>query len=118
MRTTTGGPQPPLPLRAVEAPAVERGARRLLWVDAHDHPFGAGRVDGIGGLKEHLINHRKHDFAKGLTERILAYALSRDIDFHDDDLVNHLCDSFEKNDLSVPTLIREIVQSKQFRRGH
>ena len=80
-------------------------------------PDGA-TFDGIRDLKEYLVNHRQHDFAKGLTERILAYALSRDIDFHDEDLVNQLCDSFEKNNYSVPLLIREIVQSKQFQRGY
>ncbi len=75
-------------------------------------------IDGIGELKEHLIIHRKHDFARGLTQRILAYALSRDIDYHDEDLVNHLVDGFEKNNYSVPLLIREIVQSEQFHRGY
>ena len=75
-------------------------------------------VDGIDELKDHLILHRKHDFARGLTQRILAYALSRDIDYHDEDLVNHLVDSFEMNNYSVPLLIREIVQSEQFLRGY
>ena len=72
------------------------------------------KVDGIAELKDHLVHHRKHDFARGLTERILAYALSRDIDYHDEDLVNHLVDRFEKNNYSVPILIREIVQSEPF----
>ena len=72
------------------------------------------KIDGIAELKDHLVNHRKHDFARGLTERILAYALSRDIDYHDEDLVNHLVDRFEKNNYSVPILIREIVQSEPF----
>ena len=45
-------------------------------------------VDGIEKLKEYLINHRKRDFAKGLVERILAYGLSRDLDFHDEELVD------------------------------
>ena len=49
---------------------------------------------------------------------ILAYALSRDIDYHDENLVTHLCDSFEKNNYSVPMLIREIVQSEEFQRGY
>ena len=75
-------------------------------------------IDGIGELKEHLVNHRKHEFLRGLTERLVAYALSRDIDYHDEDLVNHLVDRFEKNNYSVPILIREIVQSEQFLRGY
>jgi len=75
-------------------------------------------IDGIENLKDYLVSQRKRDFTKGLTERILAYALSRDIDYHDEDLVNLLVDRFEQNNYSVPTLIREIVQSEPFRRGH
>ena len=71
-------------------------------------------VDGIEKLKEHLINHRKSDFAKGLVERILAYGLSRDLDFHDEELVDELVDHFEGSHYSVPELIEEIVSSETF----
>jgi hypothetical protein len=71
-------------------------------------------IDGVSELKKYLVTHRKHDFCKGLTEKILAYALSRDIDYHDEDLVKHLVHSFENNQYSVPMLIRDIVQSEQF----
>ncbi|MBT7743246.1 MAG: DUF1588 domain-containing protein, partial [Opitutae bacterium] len=71
-------------------------------------------VDGIEKLKEYLINHRKRDFAKGLVERILAYGLSRDLDFHDEELVNELVDHFEASGYSVPELIEEIVSSETF----
>jgi len=73
-------------------------------------------VDGADRLKEYLVTHRKRDFAKGLVERILAYALSRDIEFHDEDVVKHLVDRFEQSQYSVPTLIRELVQSGPFMR--
>jgi hypothetical protein len=75
-------------------------------------------VDGIGKLKDYLVSHRKRDFAKGLTERILACAISRDLEFHDEDLVNLLVDRFAESNYSVPTLIREIVQSEPFQRGY
>lgn len=71
-------------------------------------------VNGVRELKEYLVKHRRNDFARGLTERILAYALSRDIDYHDEDLVDQLVDRFEANNYSVPTLIRDIVQSEPF----
>ena len=71
-------------------------------------------VDGIEKLKEYLINHRKRDFAKGLVERILAYGLSRDLDFHDEELVDELVDHFEGSNYSVPELIEEIVSRKTF----
>ena len=71
-------------------------------------------VDGIEKLKEYLINHRKSDFAKGLVERILAYGLSRDVDFHDEELVDELVDHFEGSNYSVPELIEEIVSKETF----
>ena len=76
------------------------------------------KIDGIDELKEYLVKHRKRDFARGLTERILAYAISRDIDYHDEELVSYLLGRFEENNHSVPTLIGEIVQSEPFLRGH
>ena len=74
-------------------------------------------IDGIDDLKDYLVSHRQRDFAEGLTERILAYALSRDIKFQDEDLVNTLASHFAERDYSVPALIREIVQTEQFQRG-
>ena len=71
-------------------------------------------VDGIEALKDYLVTHRKRDFARGLVKRILAYALARDVEYHDEDLVNHLIDRFEQSQYSVPTLIREIAQSGKF----
>ena len=52
--------------------------------------------------------------AKGLVERILAYGLSRDLDFHDEELVNELVDHFEASGYSVPQLIGKIVSSEKF----
>jgi hypothetical protein len=71
-------------------------------------------VDGIEKLKEYLINHRKRDFAEGLVERILSYGLSRDVDFHDEELVDELVDHFEGRHYSVPELIEAIVSSETF----
>ena len=71
-------------------------------------------VDGIEELKNTSSIIADTSFAKGLTVRMLAYALSRDIDYHDEDLVNHLVESFEQNDYSVPILIREIVKANNF----
>jgi hypothetical protein len=47
-------------------------------------------------------------------ERILAYGLSRDLDFHDEELVDELVDHFKGSHYSVPELIEEIVSSETF----
>jgi hypothetical protein len=74
-------------------------------------------IDGMESLKAYLIGHRKNDFAAGLVERILAYSLSRDIDFYDEDLVDHLAGGFAQSQYSVPELIRRIAQSNAFQGG-
>lgn len=79
---------------------------------------GGTKIAGIDQLKQHLVNHRQHDFAQGLTERLLAYAISRDLDYHDRDFVNQLGDHFKSNNYSVPQLIREIVLSETFQTGN
>ena len=75
-------------------------------------------IDGVDELKEYLAQHRRRDFGKSLIERILAYALSRDVDYHDDDQVEQLVHRFEASNYSVPVIIRDIVQSEQFHRGY
>lgn len=76
------------------------------------------KVDGVNEFRDYLVNHRTSEFAKGLTLRILAYALSRDIDGRDEAVVNHLSRHLEDNNYSVPMLICEIVNTEQFRRGY
>ena len=71
-------------------------------------------IDGIEQLKDYLVNHRKRDFAEGLVERILAYGLSRDVDFHDEELAEELVDHFEETNYSVPELVVQIVSDETF----
>ena len=99
------------PKRRRNKPVFEKS---FLAIDRQTTLPDETSIDGIGELKTYLVDHRKRDFAEGLTEKILAYALSRDIDYHDEDFVNRLIDDFEQNDFSVPKLIHRIVQSESF----
>ena len=100
-----------VPQKRAKKPAFEKSYLEI----EHKSTLPDGvEVDGIEKLKEYLINHRKRDFAEGLVERILAYGLSRDLDFHDEELVNELVDHFESSGYSVPQLIGEIVSNEKF----
>jgi disulfide oxidoreductase YuzD len=74
-------------------------------------------IDGIQELKAHILNHRKGDFARGLVQKILSYAYSRDITFYDEELLDELTDYFMKNGYSVPSLINQIVITDEFLKG-
>ena len=97
--------------RKRKRPALEKS---YLSIDRQAVLPDSAAVDGIEELKEYLVSRRKRDFARGLTERILACALSRDIDFHDEELVEQLLSNFEANNYSVPLLIRTIVSCDEF----
>ena len=72
-------------------------------------------IDGVQELKDYLVSQRKRDFSEGLVEKILAYALARDIEYHDQELMLQMTNRFETSGYSVPLLVRDIVQSEQFR---
>jgi len=74
-------------------------------------------VTGIKELKDFLVENRKGDFAKGLTEKLLSYALWRDVDFYDAEFVEDLNREFMASNFSIRTLIEEIVLSEQFQEG-
>ena len=75
------------------------------------------KINGMAELKDYLIKNKTEGFAEGLTIKLLSYALSRDVDFYDKDLVDKLNSKFMANDFSANTLIKSIVTSEQFMKG-
>lgn len=71
-------------------------------------------VDGMEELKDYIVKNKHQDFAEGLTEKLLSYALYRDVDLYDAELVERLRAAFMANEYSVPSLIEDIVLSDEF----
>jgi hypothetical protein len=71
----------------------------------------------MNDLKTHIVKNRKEDFAKGLTEKLLSYALSRDVDFYDAELVTKLNKKFMADNFSAVNLIKYIVTTDNFMKG-
>lgn len=91
--------------------------RTFLPVEADTILSNHHPLHGILDLKRYLVKYRKHDFSEGLVEKLLAYALSRDVSFHDEDLVRQLNRQFIQHQYSVPDLIHDIVKSDEFQSG-
>ena len=64
----------------------------------------------------YIIKEKKEQFSRGLTEKLLSYAIWRDVAFYDRELVQELNQKFIKSNYHVGTLIEEIVLSKKFQR--
>ena len=61
-----------------------------------------------------IIAARKDDLARNMTEKMLAYALCRQLEGHDEIVVDQLMGSIAKDGYRMQTLITEIVTSYPF----
>ena len=72
-------------------------------------------IDGLAGLKQYIVKHRREDFVRNLTERMLAFALGRPIDYRDEAAVRRILEQVKDNEFSARSLLRGISLSKPFR---
>ena len=84
-----------------------------------------GAIDAVGELPggKHftspkelkvIIAARKDELARTLTEKLLAYALCRELEGYDEIVVDHLMETIAKDGYRMQTLISEIVTSYPF----
>ncbi len=61
-----------------------------------------------------IIAARKQDLARNLTEKLLAYALCRQLVGYDEIVVDHLMERIAKDDYRIQSVIAEVVTSYPF----
>jgi hypothetical protein len=92
------------------------------WRDQDDT---GGAIDAAGELpgEKHfaspkelkaIIAARKDDLTRTLTQKLLAYALCRQLEGHDEIVVDHLLQAIAKDGYRMQTLITEVVTSYPF----
>ena len=92
------------------------------WRDQDDT---GGPIDAAGELPggkkftspkelKAIIAARKDDLARNVTEKLLAYALCRQLEGYDEIVVDHLMEAITKDGYRMQTLITEIVTSYPF----
>lgn len=92
------------------------------WRDQDDT---GGMIDAAGELPggkhfttpkelKAIIATRKDELARNLTEKLLAYALCRQLEGYDEIVVDHLMETITKDGYRIQTLIAEIVTSYPF----
>lgn len=90
-----------------------------------DRDESGGRIDAVGELPggkqfsspkelKALISSRRTDLARNLTEKLLAYALCRQLDGYDHIIVDQMLQTIMKDDCRMQTTICEIVGSYPF----
>jgi mono/diheme cytochrome c family protein len=82
-------------------------------IDAAGELPGGKRFSSPKELKV-IIAARKDELARNLTEKLLAYALCRQLEGYDEIVVDHLMETIAKDGYRMQTLISEIVTSYPF----
>ena len=85
-----------------------------MEVDASAKLPDGHKIQGIGGLKSYLREHRRKQFARAFVSKVLTYALGRSLEFSDETLVSNLTNQFLKNNLRVRDLLVGVVQQPDF----
>jgi hypothetical protein len=92
------------------------------WRDRDD---AGGAIDAAGELPggkhftspkelKTIIAARKNDLARNVTEKLLGYALCRQLEGYDEIVVDHLMETISRDGYRMQTLIIEIVTSYPF----
>jgi hypothetical protein len=82
-------------------------------IDAAGELPGGKRFTSPKELKA-IIAARRDDLARNLTQKLLAYALCRQLEGYDEIVVDHLLETIAKDGYRMQTLISEIVTSYPF----
>jgi hypothetical protein len=82
-------------------------------IDAAGELPGEKRFGSPKELKA-IIGARKEDLGRNLTEKLLAYALCRQLEGYDEIVVDHLMENIAKDGYRMQTLVTEIVTSYPF----
>jgi hypothetical protein len=85
-------------------------------IDASAELPDGQRFDGVSGLRELLAGH-KDDVVRTLTEKLLAYAIGRSVEYYDLPAVRAIAREASEKDLRWSALVIAIVKSTPFSMG-
>ena len=113
LRATSKG-TPPKFVNGVAKVKRKRPKFQTVPVEAESTLPTGQKLQGLQGLKDHLIKHEKDRFARALVSRLLAYALGRSLELDDRETVDSLAKTFERSGYQLDELIVAITQSEPF----
>ncbi len=72
-------------------------------------------IDGIPGLADYVLKHRRSEFLQTFCRRFLGYALGRSVQLSDQSLLEQMQAALEAGDGKFSVLVDQVVRSPQFR---
>jgi len=84
-------------------------------IDTRARVLDGSEFEGIDGLREYLLTKRRDAFLRQFCRKLLGYALGRAVQLSDGPLLAQMREQLQQNNYHVSAVIKEIVQSQQFR---
>ena len=72
-------------------------------------------VQGLTGLRDYLLEHRREEVLRQFCRKLLGYAIGRELKLSDQPLVAEMLQRLAENDYRFSVAIETIVRSRQFR---
>ena len=72
-------------------------------------------IEGLPGLRDFLLEHRRDDVTRQFCRKLLGYALGRGTQLSDQPLLDELQRHLAENDYRFSSVVLAIIQSRQFR---
>ena len=104
--------------RLATADGVAAEARRMLAdarIDNRVTLADGSTIDGIPGLADYVLRHRRSEFLQTFCRRFLGYALGRSVQLSDQSLLDQMQTALEAGDGKFSVLVEQVVRSPQFR---
>lgn len=84
-------------------------------VDAASVLPNKARLDGMNGLKQHLIQDRHEQFVRATVEKMAAFALGRQLTFEDRASVTDITKRVRESGDGITTMVMHLVTSELFK---
>ena len=72
-------------------------------------------IDGIAGMQAYIATTRRDEFVRHFCQKLLGYALGREVLLSDEPLLDQMQRSLAQNGFRFSVAIEAIVTSRQFR---
>ena len=83
-------------------------------VDASSELFNHQTLDGMEGLKRHLLETRQDQFVEALVHKLTTYALGRSLQFEDRAAIESITADVRQHGDGLKTMVLAIVKNELF----
>lgn len=83
-------------------------------IDAMGKMPDGSEFNGVTELKDYIMNRKKNEFIRNMSERLLSFALGRQLQYFDEAAIRKIVDSTVKSNFNAATMLEEVILSYPF----